>query len=73
MHSLRVNPSSVIQKPSQQAPIRTAARFHEDAITWGPISCEEVPNSAWPGSFRLRTQPSEQTSEQSKIDLNLRL
>uniref|UniRef100_A0A0A9GZY7 C2H2-type domain-containing protein n=1 Tax=Arundo donax TaxID=35708 RepID=A0A0A9GZY7_ARUDO len=73
MHSLRVNPSSMIQKPSQQAPIWTAARFHEDGMAWGLISCEEAPNSTWPGSFRLRTQPSEQTSEQSKIDLNLRL
>ncbi|XP_062203955.1 zinc finger protein 7-like [Phragmites australis] len=73
MHSLRVNPSSVIQKTSQQAQIRTGARFHEGGMTWGAISFEEVPNSAWPGSFRLRTQPSEKPLEQSKIDLNLRL
>ncbi|GJM95329.1 hypothetical protein PR202_ga12049 [Eleusine coracana subsp. coracana] len=75
MHSLRLNPSSVIHKPSQQAPIRTAPRFHEGggAIAWGPVPCEEAPNSTWPGSFRLRTQPSEQAAEQSKIDLNLRL
>lgn len=71
--SLRVNPSSVIQKSSQQAQIRTAARFHEGGMTWATIACEEVPNSTWPGSFRLRTQPSDQPSEQSKIDLNLRL
>ena len=77
MHSLRVNPaSSAIHKAaaSQQA----AARFLEDggvAAAWGTIACEEAPNSAWPGSFRLRAQHTEheQASEQSKIDLNLRL
>uniref|UniRef100_A0A0A9EKW8 Uncharacterized protein n=1 Tax=Arundo donax TaxID=35708 RepID=A0A0A9EKW8_ARUDO len=42
-------------------------------MAWGLISCEEEPNSTWPGSFRVRTQPSEQTSEQTKIDLNLSL
>ncbi|XP_062202813.1 zinc finger protein 7-like [Phragmites australis] len=73
LHSLRVNPSSVIQKSSQQAQSRTAARFHEDGTTWVAISCEDAPNSTWPESFRLSTQPSEQTSEQCKIDLNLRL
>ncbi|GJN35306.1 hypothetical protein PR202_gb24061 [Eleusine coracana subsp. coracana] len=75
MHSLRVNPSSVIHKPSQQAPIRTVPRFHEGGgpVSWGPVPCEEAPNSTWPGSFRLRTQPSEQAADQSKIDLNLRL
>ncbi|CAN6329616.1 unnamed protein product [Urochloa humidicola] len=74
MHSLRVNPaSSAIQKAvSQHQP---AARFLEDGVAWGTIACEEAPSSAWPGSFRLRTQHSEheQASEQSKIDLNLRL
>uniref|UniRef100_A0A0E0MP19 C2H2-type domain-containing protein n=1 Tax=Oryza punctata TaxID=4537 RepID=A0A0E0MP19_ORYPU len=73
VHSLRVNQSSVIQKASQQAQIRTAPRFHEGSISWPPIAYEEVPNSTWPGSFRLRSQPSDQPSEQSKIDLNLRL
>uniref|UniRef100_A0ACD5Y759 Uncharacterized protein n=1 Tax=Avena sativa TaxID=4498 RepID=A0ACD5Y759_AVESA len=73
MQSLGVNQSSVIQKSSQQELIRTAPRFHEGAMTWAAIPCEEVTNSTWPGSFRSRTQPSEQTSEQSKIDLNLRL
>uniref|UniRef100_A0A0D9Y0W6 C2H2-type domain-containing protein n=1 Tax=Leersia perrieri TaxID=77586 RepID=A0A0D9Y0W6_9ORYZ len=73
MHSLRVNQSSVIQKTSQQAPTRTAPRFYEGSISWLPIAYEEVPNSTWPGSFRLRSQPSDQPSEQSKIDLNLRL
>jgi len=82
MHSLRVNPaSSAIHKAAiqQAAPIRTApARFLEDggvAAAWGTIACEEAPNSAWPGSFRLRAQHTqhEQASEQSKIDLNLRL
>jgi hypothetical protein len=82
MHSLRVNPaSSAIHKAASQqaAPIRTApARFLEDggvAAAWGTIACEEAPNSAWPGSFRLRAQHTqhEQASEQSKIDLNLRL
>uniref|UniRef100_A0ACD5YJG0 Uncharacterized protein n=1 Tax=Avena sativa TaxID=4498 RepID=A0ACD5YJG0_AVESA len=73
MQSLRVNQSSVIQKSSQQEQIRTVPRFHEGAMTWAAIPCEEVTNSTWPGSFRSRTQPSEQTSEQSKIDLNLRL
>ena len=82
MHSLRVNPaSSAIHKAAasqQAAPIRTAARFLEDsgvAAAWGTIACEEAPNSAWPGSFGLRAQHSEhdQASEQSKIDLNLRL
>ncbi|CAN6338745.1 unnamed protein product [Urochloa humidicola] len=80
MHSLRVNPaSSAIHKAASQhqpaAPIRTAARFLEDGVAWGTIACEEAPSSAWPGSFRLRTQHSEheQASEQSKIDLNLRL
>jgi len=73
MHSLRVNPASAaIQKA---APIRTAARFLEDGEAWGTIAYEEAPSSAWPGSFRLRTQHSEheQASEQSKIDLNLSL
>jgi len=73
MHSLRVNPASAaIQKA---APIRTAARFLEGGVAWGTIACEDAPSSAWPGSFRLRTQHSEheQASEQSKIDLNLRL
>ncbi|OEL36239.1 hypothetical protein BAE44_0002740 [Dichanthelium oligosanthes] len=79
MHSLRVNPaSSAIQKAASQqqaAPIRTAARFLEDGVAWGTIACEEAPNSAWPGSFRSRAKHSEheQASEQSKIDLNLRL
>ncbi|RLN30189.1 zinc finger protein 7-like [Panicum miliaceum] len=78
MHSLRVNPASAaIQKAASQqaAPIRTAARFLEDGVAWGTIACEEAPSSAWPGSFRLRAQHSEreQASEQSKIDLNLRL
>ncbi|KAL5206689.1 hypothetical protein ABZP36_034898 [Zizania latifolia] len=73
VQSLRLNQSSVIQKSSQQAQIRTAARFHEGSISWPPIAYEEVPNSTWPGSFRLRSQPSEQPSERSKIDLNLRL
>ena len=58
VHSLRVNQSSVIQKASQQAQIRTAPRFHEGSISWPPIAYEEVPNSTWPGSFRLRSQPS---------------
>lgn len=74
MHSLRVNPaSSAIQKAA--APVRTAARFLEDGVAWGTIACEEAPSSAWPGSFRLRAQhpEHEQASEQSKIDLNLRL
>jgi hypothetical protein len=73
MHSLRINPASAaIQKA---APIRTAARFLEDGVAWGTIAYEEAPSSAWPGSFRLRTQHSEheQASEQSKIDLNLSL
>jgi len=73
MHSLRVNPASAaIQKA---AAIRTAARFLEGGVAWGTIACEDAPSSAWPGSFRLRTQHSEheQASEQSKIDLNLRL
>ncbi|KAF8692300.1 hypothetical protein HU200_039909 [Digitaria exilis] len=78
MHSLRVNPaSSAIQKvaAAPPPPIRTAARFLEDGVAWGTITCEEAPSSAWPGSFRLRSQHSEheQASEQSKIDLNLRL
>ncbi|VAI27980.1 unnamed protein product [Triticum turgidum subsp. durum] len=74
VQSLRVSQSSVIQKSSQPAQIRTAPRFHEDGMTWATIPCEEVLNSTWPGSFRARTQPSEQQpSEQSKIDLNLRL
>ncbi|KAL5223760.1 hypothetical protein ABZP36_010399 [Zizania latifolia] len=73
VHSLRVNQSSVIHKSSQQAQIRAAARFHEGSISCPPIAYEEVPNSTWPGSFRLRSQPSDQPSEQSKIDLNLRL
>ncbi|KAG8093018.1 hypothetical protein GUJ93_ZPchr0012g21408 [Zizania palustris] len=74
VHSLRVNQSSVvIHKSSQQAQIRTAARFHEGSISCPPIAYEEVPNSTWPGSFRLRSQPSDQPSEHSKIDLNLRL
>lgn len=74
VQSLRVSQSSVIQKSSQQAQIRTAPRFHEDGMTWATIPCEEVLNSTWPGSFRARTQPSDQQpSEQSKIDLNLRL
>ncbi|VAI13652.1 zinc finger protein 7-like [Triticum dicoccoides] len=74
VQSLRVSQSSVIQKSSQPTQIRTAPRFHEDGMTWATIPCEEVLNSTWPGSFRARTQPSEQQpSEQSKIDLNLRL
>lgn len=74
VQSLRVSQSSVIQKSAQQAQIRTAPRFHQDGMTWATIPCEEVLNSTWPGSFRARTQPSEQQpSEQSKIDLNLRL
>ncbi|XP_006664148.1 zinc finger protein 7-like [Oryza brachyantha] len=73
VHSLRVNQSSVIQKTSQQAQIRTAPRFYEGSISWPPLAYEEVTNSTWPGSFRLRSQPSDQPSEQSKIDLNLRL
>ncbi|CAL4891362.1 unnamed protein product [Urochloa decumbens] len=80
MHSLRVSPaSSAIQKAASQhqqaAPFRTAARFLEDGVAWGTIACEEAPSPAWPGSFRIRTQHSEheQASEQSKIDLNLRL
>ncbi|XP_047049103.1 zinc finger protein 7-like [Lolium rigidum] len=73
VQSLRVNQSSVIQKSSQQAQIRTTPRFHEGGMTWETVPCEEVQNSIWPGSFRSRTQPSDQPSEQSKIDLNLRL
>ncbi|CAO1939519.1 unnamed protein product [Urochloa humidicola] len=74
MHSLRVNPaSSAIQKAASQH--QPAARFLEDGVAWGTIACEKAPSSAWPGSFRLRTQHSEheQASEQSRIDLNLRL
>jgi hypothetical protein len=76
MHSLRVNPaSSAIQKVVAAPPVRTAARFLEDGVAWGTIACEEAPSSAWPGSFRLRAQhpEHEQASEQSKIDLNLKL
>jgi hypothetical protein len=68
VHALR---SSAIHNHSGQQ----AARFqHEGAAPWGPVACDEAPvSSAWPGSFRLRTQPSEQAPGQSKIDLNLRL
>jgi hypothetical protein len=68
VHALR---SSAIHNHSGQQ----AARFqHEGGAAWGSVACEEAPvSSAWPGSFRLRTQPSEQAPGQSKIDLNLRL
>jgi hypothetical protein len=68
VHALR---SSGIHNHSGQQ----AARFqHEGGAAWGPVACEEAPvSSAWPGSFRLRTQPTEPAAEQSKIDLNLRL
>jgi hypothetical protein len=85
MHSLRVSPaSSPIQKAA--GPARAAARFLEGggaaaaAAAWGTTiaACEEAPGSAaWPGSFRLRAQHSEHErafeTEQSKIDLDLRL
>nr|ACG44625.1 zinc finger protein 7 [Zea mays] len=79
MHSLRVSPaSSPIHKAA--GPARAAARFLEGGSAWGTTvaACEEAPGSAaWPGSFRLRAQHSEHErafeTEQSKIDLDLRL
>ncbi|KAJ1266027.1 hypothetical protein BS78_08G119500 [Paspalum vaginatum] len=79
MHSLRVSPASLaIQKPAAgQHQLLPAARFLEDGVAWGAVACDDAPSSPWPGSFRLRTtqHSSEhgQASEQSKIDLDLRL
>ncbi|XP_062215201.1 zinc finger protein 7-like [Phragmites australis] len=85
--ALRVNPaSSVIHKASQEPfaardAMGTAPRFHDGdstATPWAPLIYEEALSSTWPGSFRMRTQPEPQSSEQqpserSKIDLSLRL
>ncbi|RVW49655.1 Zinc finger protein KNUCKLES [Vitis vinifera] len=58
-------------------PMNTPIRFDDSntgfGMTWTPFTLEETMDVMWPGSYRLEQQPSEQTSEPLKLDLNLRL
>lgn len=76
IRSLGVHPSALVQKPRDEATY--AAKFRDIhngfGKTWNNPTVEEaLMDSLWPGSFRLDSKPAGQTSEESQIDLNLRL
>lgn len=76
IRSLGVRPHSLVQKPNRDG-TAIVARFDDSntgfGMTWTPFTLEETMDMMWPGSYRLEQQPSEQTSEPLKLDLNLRL
>ncbi|XP_052197104.1 zinc finger protein 7-like [Diospyros lotus] len=75
--SLRVQPHSLVHKPSRQgAASPMAARFGngEMGVARPPFFVEEALNlSPWPGSFCLEKLPNQPSSDQQNLDLSLRL
>lgn len=76
VRSLGVRPHSLVQKPNRDG-AAIVARFNDSntgfGMAWAPFTLEETMDMMWPGSYRLEPQPTEQTSEPLKLDLNLRL
>lgn len=77
LQSLGVRPHSLVHKPGGVSTTTAAGRFKDSnpalAMTWTPNTIEERVDMMWPGSFHLDPQPTEDPSDQPKLDLNLRL
>lgn len=77
LHSLRVHPHSIVQKPQRDGGMGMVARFDEIAsnakTTWAPFTLDEAMDMRWSRSFTSNSQESKQPSELQKLDLNLRL
>ncbi|CAK9151326.1 unnamed protein product [Ilex paraguariensis] len=75
--SLRVQPHSIVHKPSRAGTTSTmTARFDDFPIgfgvAWTPFMLTEALDLVWPGSFHVDKLPK-QASDGHKLDLNLRL
>lgn len=73
LHSLRVQPHSIVHKPNREQGMGMVARFNNIGMTWAPFAHEEATQLMWPGSFQMKPQSSNQPSELQKLDLSLRL
>ncbi|ONK60023.1 uncharacterized protein A4U43_C08F13400 [Asparagus officinalis] len=78
LHSLRVNPHSVVQKPQRDGGnMAMVARFNDISstakMTWTPFSPDEAMDMRWSRSFTDNPQQPKQPSEVQNLDLNLRL
>lgn len=73
LHSLRVQPHSMINKAKREGDISMVARFEDTGISWAPFALDEEKSLMWPRSFQIGSSSSKQTSEPHKLDLSLHL
>ncbi|KAM0951440.1 putative transcription factor C2H2 family [Dioscorea sansibarensis] len=73
LHSLRVQPHSMINKAKREGDIGMVARFEDTGVSWAPFAHDEEKSLMWPQSFQIGSSSSKQTSEPHKLDLSLHL
>ncbi|KAJ0980249.1 hypothetical protein J5N97_008504 [Dioscorea zingiberensis] len=73
LHSLRVQPHSMINKAKRDGDMGMAARFEGTGMSWTPFAIEEEKSLMWPRSFQIGSSSPKQTSESHKLDLSLHL